>query len=204
MSGKKQKKKGKPHKKKQSKPSTSFNPIAAVKNWFGERQPVVKFLLGFVACMFLFYLFYYSSLYRNYVAPPLLHTQANISNALLNLFGYSTSVSDTIIRGDGFAVNIKSGCDGLEAMAILISGILIFPTSLKLKVPGILWGIAILVVLNLLRTAGLYVAGLHFSESIFNFLHIQGGFIIFTMISVILWFVWMNWSLKQIQSKATA
>jgi exosortase/archaeosortase family protein len=186
-------------KNKKGKQQASFNPIGSVKAWFKDRHPVIKFLLGFIGCMTLFYLFYYSSLYRNNMEIPFLNVQANISNFLLNIIGHNTSVSDTSIYSNEFSVNIKSGCDGLEAMAILVSGILIFPTAFRLKAIGLLWGIGTLFVLNLFRISGLYLAGLYFSKTVFDVLHIQGGFIIFTMISILLWFIWMNWSLKKEQ-----
>ncbi len=204
MAAKKGKQKSGKNRKKGRSTSSSFNLKGQIQSWFTDRHPVVKFLLGFVGCMLIFYVFYYSSFYRDRLEIPLLNGQANISNGLLNLFGYGTSVNETIISGGGFAVDIKSGCDGLEAMAILISGILIFPTSFKLKLPGLLWGVGLLAVLNILRIAGLYISGLYFSTEVFDILHVQGGFIIFTTISVLLWFVWMNWCLKKIQETPTS
>lgn len=168
--------------------------------WIRDRHPIFRFLLGFIACMGLFYLFYYSSLYRQYLEGPFLNAQAQLSNGLLRAIGHDTLVNGTSIAGADFAVNIKSGCDGLEAMAILVSGIAIFPVAFRYKAPGMLWGVLLLFALNLLRIAGLYLAGLHFSEAVFEFLHIQGGFIVFTMISVLLWFIWMNWSTQKAQT----
>jgi exosortase/archaeosortase family protein len=40
--------------------------------------------------------------------------------------------------------------------------------------------VIILLFANLLRIAGLYLAGLYFSDQVFEVLHIQGGFIFFT------------------------
>lgn len=182
------------------KSSNSFHPVKWVRSWLETKHPILKFLLGFLGSMALFYLFYYSSLYRNHLEGPFLNAQATISNALLRLLGYSTKVYGASIASSDFSVDIKNGCDGLEAIAILVSGILIFPVPFRLKVPGLAWGILILLILNLLRIAGLYLVGIHFPPSVFEILHVQGGFVIFTMISVILWFVWMNWALKKQQS----
>ena len=201
MSSKKQKKKGPRHKKKAQK--SGFNVVKLIREWFKERHPVLKFLLGFLACLVVFYLFYYSSFYKNYLELPFLNAQAVSGHALLSLLGYETSVSDTVIAGSNFSVDIKSGCDGLEAIAIFISGLLIFPAPIRLKLTGLVWGVGILLILNILRIAGLYLAGIHFSEAVFDILHIQGGFIIFTMISVLILFIWMNWSLKKVQKTQT-
>jgi exosortase/archaeosortase family protein len=179
------------------KSSSYFNPVQRITRWFEDKHPVLKFLLGFLGCMALFYLFYYSSFYKNYLELPFLNAQASISNVLLRILGHDTHVVHASIASDNFSVSIMNGCDGLEAIAILISGIMIFPAPFRLKIPGLAWGVLVLMVLNLLRIAGLYLIGLNFSPTVFEVFHIQGGFIIFTMISVILWFIWMNWATKQ-------
>ncbi len=167
-----------------------------------DRHPVLKYVLGFIGCMAVFYTIYFSSFYQNNFEKPLVYGQAVIGNFLLHLLGYDTKVVGSAIASTNFSVDIQNGCDGLEAIAILVSGILIFPASRKQKATGLMWGIGILAVLNLLRIAGLYLAGLYFSKTVFEILHIQGGFIIFTMISVLLLFTWMNWVMAQ-SSKTT-
>lgn len=166
-----------------------------------DKHPIFKFLLGFIGCMAVFYLFYHSSFYKNILEEPFLNTQASLSNALLQLFGHETTASNATISSNQFSVNIKEGCDGLEAIAILVSGIMIFPAAWRLKLSGLFAGIFILLVLNILRIAGLYVIGLNFSEAVFEIFHVQGGFILFTMVSVLLWFIWMNWAVKKTHSK---
>lgn len=165
--------------------------------WLSDRHPILKFLLGFVGCMAVFYAFYYSSLYKNNLEVPFLRGQAHISNLLLRLIGHDTQVVGTSIASGDFSVNIMNGCDGLEALAILVSGILIFPVPFRLKAKGLAWGTGILLGLNLLRIAGLYLAGRYLSIQVFDILHVQGGFILFTMVSVLLLLTWMNWAAKQ-------
>ena len=189
----KSKKKGR---KVQSRPSLKQQ----INAWFQDRNPILKFLLGFVGCMALFYLFYNSGLYHNILEYPFLNAQVHISNALLRLLGQDTAVVGTAISSSAFSVNLKNGCDGLEPIAILVSGILIFPVPFRYKIPGLLWGILILMVLNLIRIAALYLVGRYFNQTAFDVMHIQGGFIIFTLISVLMWFIWMNWASQKMQT----
>lgn len=187
-------------KKKKQASSLPLRLVEQSRGWFRDRHPILKFLLGFIGCMMLFYLFYYSPVYKDFLEAPFLNAQAHAGNFFLQLLGYDTAVAGSTITGStAFSVDIKGGCDGLEAMAIFASGIMIFPAPFRYKLPGLLWGIAILLVLNFLRIAGLYLAGLHFSQRVFDVLHIQGGFLLFTLISVLLWFIWMDWSAKKIQ-----
>lgn len=154
----------------------------------------IKFLLAFIVCMGLFYLFYYSAFYVENIEVHFMNAQARMGNFLLNLIGQKTTVSGYTISGDHFSIDIKKGCDGLEAMAILASGIIIFPTAIKLKLPGLAVGIAALFLLNLIRIVALYIIGKNYSNEVFEAMHFQGGFIIFTAISVLFLLSWMNWT----------
>jgi exosortase/archaeosortase family protein len=172
-----------------------------------ERTPkqklfFLKFLLAFVVCMGLFYIFYYSGFYNSSIEVPLMNAQARMGNFLLNLVGQGTTVHGCTITGGKFSIDIKKGCDGLEAMAILASGILIFPASFKLKMPGLALGIGVLFILNLVRIAGLYIIGKNCSNEIFEAMHFQGGFIIFTAIGVLLLLSWMNWASTKLSAEA--
>lgn len=163
---------------------------------WNKQSPAIRFLILFVIVMVLFYFFYYSPLYENYLMNPLLNTQARISNVFLNILGQDTKVFGDIISSDDFSVSIKGGCDGVEATALFLVAILVFPLSFKLKWPGILLGLAVLSVLNIIRIAGLYLAGIYWPAA-FEFLHLHGGVVVFTLIAIMLWMIWINWALKQ-------
>lgn len=195
-------KKNKSNKNKGRRKSKAAQPKKGFSFSLKDKHPIFKFLLGFIGCMAVFYLFYNSSLYKNFLEEPFLHAQASISNGLLRLFGHDTTASGATIASSDFSVNIKEGCDGLEAIAILVSGIMIFPANWRLKLTGLGWGILTLLVLNIFRIAGLYIIGLNFSETVFEIFHVQGGFILFTMVSVVLWFIWMNWAVKKTHADA--
>jgi exosortase/archaeosortase family protein len=46
--------------------------------------------------------------------------------------------------------------------------------------------------LNFVRITGLYLVGLYFPGAVFDILHEQGGFIIFTALSIFIWMFWAN------------
>ncbi len=168
--------------------------------WWNSKSLIFRFLSGFISMMVLFYLFYYSPLYENWVMNPLLSVQAKLSNALLGVLNYKTEAIDDNIVGDEFRVSIKNGCDGLEATAIYICAILAFPiVHLRHKLKGLFWGVLTLSILNLFRIAGLYMAGIHWKAG-FEFLHLHGGVVIFTLIAILLWLVWLAQVKKEMQS----
>ncbi len=169
-------------------------------NVLREKAPVIQFLLGFALFMLLFYLFYYSFIYKDYLSGPIEGFQARISSGILNLFGFDTQVSGDSISGSGFSVNIAKGCDGLEPLAMFVGGIFVFPMAFKFKWPGLLAGAIILFILNLVRIVGLYLSGIYWPGA-FDFLHLHGGFIIFTIVAIFLWMSWANWAMRKQQEE---
>jgi exosortase/archaeosortase family protein len=169
------------------------------REFWSQKSPILKFLLGFAGCMVLFYIIYLSPFFIENIGKPIIHAQAKAGNFLLNLIGQNTTAAGELIESESFAISVKNGCDGLEPLAILLSGILVFPVKFKFKLPGILWGILALAVLNLIRIAALYLIGLNFPGKVFDLMHEQGGFVIFTALSVFIWMFWANWAINKNQ-----
>ncbi len=124
--------------------------------------------------------------------PGLLNIQARLASMLLILFGEKTNVEGDNIIGEVFKVSIRGGCDGMEATALYVIAVLAVPIiRFREKFPALFYGLLILFVLNIFRIALLYYAGIYWPKA-FEFMHLHGGVIVFTMISVILWLVWVN------------
>ncbi len=127
---------------------------------------------------------------------PLLSLQAYLANLLLVPLGYNTKTIEDTIFNDDFRVSIKGGCDGMEATALYLAAVLAFPgVSKNKKLHGIVTGLAVLFVLNIFRIAGLFIAGLQWKAG-FEFLHLHGGVVLFTLIAIVLWLFWVNSIIK--------
>jgi len=168
------------------------------KNWWSQRSPLTRFFVMFIFLMVIFYAFYYSPLYDLYIKDGLLTAQAKISSVILNLFGFNTIAAGDQIYNDDFVVSIKGGCDGMEATALYICGILAFPlVTMNNKWRGLFAGVVVLGIINIVRIVGLFLSGLYW-PSAFEFLHLHGGVVIFTIFAIILWVIWVN---RQIKNK---
>lgn len=163
--------------------------------YWQEKSPVFKFIAGFIGCIALFYALYYSTWFETNLKAPILGAQAVAGGALLNLFGYSVSVANEVISGSGATVKIAGGCDGLEATALFLAAILVFPLPFKFKWPGLLAGVVVLSLLNVFRIAGLYLTQKYWPEA-FDFMHIQGGLYLYSIITILLMLIWADWALK--------
>ncbi len=83
-----------------------------------------------------------------------------MSGALLLAIGQDVRMTGTLIKGASFAVNIRNGCNGLEAMVIFIAAVIAFPaSSLTRRALGTILGILFIYAINLLRVVGLYLTG---------------------------------------------
>jgi len=191
------KKKPTKRKSKQSK-STSF-----FSKYWQEKSPVFKFIAGFLACILVFYALYYSTWFETNFKTPILAAQAIAGGALLNLFGHSVSVANEVISGAGATVKIAGGCDGLEATALFLAAILVFPLPFKFKWPGLLAGFIVLSLLNVFRIAGLYLTQKYWPEA-FDFMHIQGGLYLYSIITILLMLIWADWALKNYKKEKVA
>lgn len=165
--------------------------------WWQSQSVALRFLGLFAGMIGLFYAFYYSNFNIQNIHPHILHAQAKLGSFLVNLLGQSTYADGQYIGGDGFNMSVSGGCDGLEVTALLVAGILAFPSTWKEKWKGLLYGVGILTVLNILRLPMLYFVGANGSEAFFEFLHVQGGFVIFISITMLLWGYWVISVLNQ-------
>lgn len=186
--------------------SKSNNWQAQLQETWKSKAPVLTFLLGFVGVIVLFYLFYASVLYTDYIRDPLLGFQASIAGFFINLIGYTPEIAGNNLQDEGgFSMSIAKGCDGIEATMLFLAAVLVFPLPFKLKWPGVLVGLAVLFVVNILRLIILYWVGVNMSEAAFEFMHLHGGLILFTIISITIWMLWIDWAFrKQKETNATA
>ncbi|MBK9270050.1 MAG: archaeosortase/exosortase family protein [Saprospiraceae bacterium] len=161
--------------------------------YYRNLSPIARFFVHFIILMLLFYSFYYSRFYENYIMPGLLNFEANMAKLFLSVFGVKVEVTGDSIHNQVDGVSIKGGCDGMEATFLYIAAVLSLPlVAAKYKYPALIYGLIILVILNIIRIAGLFLAKIHY-PSLFEFLHLHGGVVIFMMISILMWLIWVQW-----------
>lgn len=176
--------------------------MVAIKHLISDRLSVIKFFLIFVVGLMLFYGFYYSIFFQDYLKAPILSSQTSLSAGLLQMFGYDVSVAGDEISGLGVLLKVSGGCDGIEATALYFIAILLFPISFKYKWVGLLAGVIVLSILNILRIMGLFWVALYWSEG-FDFMHNQGGLYLYAFVTILLVLVWSDWALKKFKSEIT-
>lgn len=119
----------------------------------------VLFLVKFFAILIAAYLLIAWNPVNDRVIVPFTEMITRGSGALLHVIGQNVNVHGTVISSSRFGVNVNNGCNGVEAMLILLASIVAFPASLRARVTGLLLGALAVQLLNAIRIVTLYLLG---------------------------------------------
>jgi exosortase H (IPTLxxWG-CTERM-specific) len=151
----------------------------------------VWFLVRFFAIVVVLYLIIAANPVNDHAIVPFTAGIAKVSTAVLRIAGMDTVVADTVIRSPRFAVNVENGCNGVEAMILLIAAMAAFPASWKAKVFGIVTGIIAIQLLNLVRVTSLFWLGETYPK-VFDMVHTavwQSAIILVSLAFFVVWSV---------------
>lgn len=151
-----------------------------------------RLMVQFLTLLLAFYILWITPFFQEIVVANFAKYYAGISAFCLNVFGNWVTAIDDVLTGPQFSMSIKNGCDAIEAIAILLCAMLIYPTSYKNKIIGLAIGSSLLVILNIIRIISLYFVGIYI-PSIFDVMHISVWQIIFIIVPMLIVMQWMNW-----------
>jgi exosortase H (IPTLxxWG-CTERM-specific) len=116
---------------------------------------------------------------------------ARVSGAALDLLGQDVRMNGTVIQSPRFAVNIRNGCNGVEAMLIFLAAVLAFPASWKARLAGLALGFVAIQAVNLVRVVALFLTGAYFPK-LFDTSHTVIWQTVVILFGVLLWIFWAN------------
>jgi exosortase/archaeosortase family protein len=126
---------------------------------------------------------------------------ASAAAAVLDLLGFDTTVHETTIFLGERAVSVARGCDALEPIALYMAAVLALQVSWRSKLVGILGGVTLLVLLNLLRIMVLTIVSARHSDH-FETAHLTIGQTIYIVCALIIWFLWALWASRSRKGRA--
>jgi exosortase H (IPTLxxWG-CTERM-specific) len=116
---------------------------------------------------------------------------ARVSGGILDVLGQDVQMRGTVIQGSRFAVNIRNGCNGVEAMLIFLAAVLAFPAPWRSRLLGLGLGILAIQLVNLVRVVVLFLTGAYFPK-LFDTSHTVIWQTVVILFSVLLWIYWVN------------
>ena len=128
-------------------------------------------MVRFLALLVVFYIVSALDPVNDRVIVPFTELVVGASAAILRAVHEPIDVMGTIIRSPHFALDVRTGCNGVEAMMVLASAMLAFPATMRSRVGGLLAGTLAIQVLNLVRVSSLVWLGEH-HRNFFDFIHV--------------------------------
>ena len=112
-----------------------------------------RFITVFLVMLVVLFVAELTPIVEHWVIEPFTGILAHASAWLIDVFEPSTiSMGKRIQNADGsFIVSIERGCNGIEAVIILISAIIAFPAPWKHRLIGLVAGFIAIQLLNLVR-----------------------------------------------------
>ena len=155
------------------------------------QRPQVLFLVKFFVILVGAYLLIAWNPVNDHVIVPFTAAIARMSGWLLNLMGQGVVMNGTVISSPRFAVNINNGCNGVEAMLILLASIVAFPATLRARAIGLGLGALAIQVLNAIRILTLYLLGAYYPK-LFDAFHTAVWQIIIILAAIVYFLIWSN------------
>jgi exosortase H (IPTLxxWG-CTERM-specific) len=128
---------------------------------------------------------------NDHAVEPFTAGVARASGAMLNVLGQNVTLKGTVMQSPRFAVNIRNGCNGIEAMLIFLAAVLAFPAPWRSRLIGLALGILAIQIVNLVRVVALFLTGVYFPR-IFDSSHTVIWQTIVILFGVLLWIFWAN------------
>lgn len=119
---------------------------------------------------------------------------ADASGWLMSVFDPNVATAGKVVRStlNGFAVSIEPGCNGVEAMIVLLAAIIAFPAPLTYKLTGLLWGFAAIQGMNLLRIISLFYLG-QWSRELFDWAHLYIWQALIMLDALVVFLIWIRY-----------
>ena len=128
-----------------------------------------------------------------WVVAPWTSMVARCSTAIATLFDPTviTEGATLVSTKTGFAVTILAGCNGLEAMIVLLAAVLAYPAPWKHRAIGLVAGSVAIAVLNLVRVVSLFYIG-QWNFTAFEWAHLYVWQVLIMLDALIVWLVWLR------------
>jgi exosortase H (IPTLxxWG-CTERM-specific) len=161
-----------------------------------------RFALTYVILMGAFFLLISLKSVQNIIDLNGLYSKGVVilTSKILEILGIPSSYQGSVIKLPSIALDVKFGCNGLEAVMIYTVAVIAFPAPWKNKLIGIAGGFVAIQVFNILRIASLAYSAIRF-RSLFEYIHIYVAQGLMIAVSLGIFFVYLNYAKSPQQTK---
>ncbi|MGA9342687.1 MAG: exosortase H [Rhodanobacteraceae bacterium] len=154
---------------------------------------MLRFITLFVICLAVLFTLELLLPVDRHVIVPFTTLIADLSAWIIGVFDAHVIVQGKVIRSatNGFAISIERGCNGVEAVIILVSAMLAFPAPWKRKAIGIGLGFLAIQALNLVRIISLFYLG-QWNRTWFEWFHLYLWQALIVLDALVVFLVWLR------------
>jgi exosortase family protein XrtM len=118
---------------------------------------------------------------------------AGVSSKIINFITpkEKTTVTDNEICSGDFMIAVQKGCDGMDVIILMTAALCALTLGWKRKTAGVLTGVVLIYLANLIRIVGLYFVS-KYRLGVFDVMHIYVGQTFIVLIGVVFFLVWIN------------
>jgi exosortase H (IPTLxxWG-CTERM-specific) len=130
---------------------------------------------------------------QEWLVDPWTSGVAQVSTWVAKVFDPAIVVHGATLQSQstGFSVTILSGCNGVEAMIVLLAAILAYPASWKHRLMGLGAGVLAIQLLNIVRIVSLFYIG-QWSYAVFEWAHLYAWQALIMLDALIVWLLWLR------------
>jgi exosortase H (IPTLxxWG-CTERM-specific) len=154
---------------------------------------MARFIAVFVGLLSVLFLLELTPPAQQYLVLPWTALVAKASALLITAFDANVIATGKVLRDgvSGFGVSIEAGCNGVEAMIILIAAMVAFPAPWRYRALGFAAGLVAVQAANLLRIVTLFYLG-QWHMGVFRFAHEYVWQALIMLDVLIVWLVWLK------------
>jgi exosortase H (IPTLxxWG-CTERM-specific) len=155
-------------------------------------KPRIVFVAKFVLTLLVLYAVVALNPVNDTVIVPFTGIVARGAAVVLRGVESDIVVTGTVMRSPRFALDVQNGCNGVEAVILLVAAIVAFPATLRSRLIGVVVAGIAIELLNLVRLSSLFWLGEN-HRRIFDFFHVAvwQSLVILAAIAI-----FVLWSLK--------
>lgn len=154
-------------------------------------KPRILFIAKFGAALLILYALIAVNQVNDAVIVPFTEEVARGAALLLRGVEGGVDTQGTVMRSARFALDVRNGCNGVEATILLAAAILAFPSTLRSRIAGLTIASVALGLLNVVRLSSLFWLGEHYRR-VFDLFHVAvwQSLIILAAISMFVLWSW--------------
>lgn len=159
---------------------------------------MVRFTLIFIALLLSLFLLNITETVRQAAIIPFTSGIASFCSWLVQLFDANViAKNDQILNAvTGEGIHIVAGCNGVEALIIMFSAIMAFPSPWLYKLKGIVLGFVAIQGLNTVRIISLFYL-LQWDKDWFEWFHLYLWQALIILDALVVWLIWLRYLPKK-------